>query len=190
MSYFLRFNRLSFLMVLILFGTLASCSEDPTTDEEFLEKISTIDAPKELSPTLNKLQTILEKNKKPRITNLVIRFSANKTLDYENEARGFCLRVAPTPIIYLYERDWLGEKAKPRESQEMSLIHLIGHCVYNLKHEVRTVEFKDNNKTYHHPISLMYSNFNWGKFSPHFLEKNQDEYQEKLITHFVTKEIK
>lgn len=184
----IHFFRIPFL-ILVIWASNIGCSKDPIQKKEFLDTISEIDAPKELRPMIENLQNLLIQNNKPKITNLVIRFSSNKTLDYENTPRGFCLRVAPTPIIYLYEKDWIGKKAKSYDAQELSLLHLIGHCVYNLKHQTQTTTFKDNHKQYQHPVSLMYSNFNWAKFSPSFLEKNQHDYQKKLIVRFVEKEI-
>lgn len=189
----MRYSLITFFRVsLPLVGILAlslGCDREPDREKEFLETISEIDAPTELKPSIEKLQNLLIQNKKPKITNLVIRFSSNKTLDYENNPRGFCLRVAPTPIIYLYEKDWIGKKAKSLDAQELSLFHLIGHCVYNLKHQTKTTTYKDGHKHYQHPISLMFANFSWSKFSPSFLEKNQQEYQQKLISRFVEKEI-
>lgn len=167
-----------------------SCRETAIKKLDKPESISEVDVPKEILPIFEKLQKQLVQNKKPTINNLSIRYSSNKILDYENDPRGLCLKVKPTPIIYLLERDWLGKKAKPAFNQELSLYHLIGHCVYNLKHQPHSVKFKEDEKIYTHPTSLMYPSFNWGKFSPKFLEKNQTDYQQRLLNNFVENEIK
>lgn len=178
----IRLNSLFSVAISLL---VISC-DSPTSkpEEAFLTKIEKIEAPKEVAPIIEKLQKKLQQYKKPPISNLIIRYSTNKNFDYENEARGLCVRVPPTPLIYLFERDWIGKKAKSKKMQELSLIHLIGHCVYNLPHNDKTSSFKEQGKTYFHPYSVMHPNFNWNKFSPKFLEKNQDEYHEKLIDRF------
>lgn len=168
----------------------SSCSfeSERQNNNEFLP-VTDIEYPKELELEIVKIQNLLRKHNKPLIKNLIIRYSSNKTFDYENEARGLCIKVNPTPIIYLLEKDWIGESAKSKDIQELSLIHLIGHCVYNLNHNEKVTTHKEEGKAYKHPTSLMVSRFSWQNFSPYFLEKKKQEYQIKIVNNFFEKEI-
>lgn len=179
--------KLVFYLISISF---ISCDSDRATIHEINSSKDHLEIPSEIRDVFDRLQYNLKSSHKRIIDNLSIRFSTNKSLDYENNPKGFCIKVMPTPIIYLYKKDWVGEKAKSIDIQELSLLHLIGHCVYNLKHNNKTIKYKDDSGVFQHYTSLMASNFNWQKFSPKFIEKHKTDFQKKLVHQFLNNEIK
>lgn len=174
------------LIMCLLFLIASSCGKDnlsnqSTTSAQALSSTQKVlSIPDELKNDFNEInQDLTLYPKLHKIDNLIIEFSTDDTLAYENEARGICIKSSPTPKIILYRRDFLGSEGIGSYSagqdsfqKTASLYHLIGHCIFDKAHNDATYQYGAAGETYvfNSPKSFMHSSFKESLFSYHQLE--------------------
>lgn len=162
------FMKSNFIFILLISVIASSCGKDSSNlnvaqldskSSSQIQQTKIMQVPNELKDQVNLInQELTAYTSYPAINNLIIEYSADENLSYENEARGVCIKDTPTPKIILYRRDWLGSEgigsfsAGMTEFQKnVSLFHLIGHCIFNKGH--------NNEMNGAIPKSFMHSNF-------------------------------
>ena len=165
---------LSFVLLLAIVSCGKSALDNSTaTSAQALSSQKTLQIPSNLKADFDLMnQELVVYPKLPAIDNLIIEFTTDETLAYENEAKGICIKGNSTPKILLYRRDWFGDEGigSPRLpatyfQQTASIFHLIGHCVFNLPHNDSTHQLPNGTgPVFNAPDSYMNSNFKIGSF--------------------------
>lgn len=158
----------NFICVLIMTLFASSCGKDSTNlpaaqpssqSNSQVQQSKIMQVPSELRDQVNLInQEIVAYTSYVPIDNLIIEYSTDESLNYENEARGVCIKETSPPKIILYRRDWLGSEGigsftvgMTEFQKNVSLFHLIGHCIFNKPH--------NNEMNGAIPKSFMHSNF-------------------------------
>ena len=159
-------NNFLCILAIVLLGS--SCGKDNvnlTTPQPSSQSNSQVQQnkimqiPDDLKDDINLInQELTVYLKSSPIDNLIIEYSKDERSDYENEAKGVCIKSPSTPKIILYYYHWIYDPADglpnmqmSRFQREVSLFHLIGHCVFNKPHS--------NEMNGAMPKSFMHSNF-------------------------------
>jgi len=175
-----------FKIILLLSLTITSCGDDQTTSLAPVEKSDTpttlvvnnnspvesiedeqvVSIPNELLAMYNSANeeyVVYGGGPEEGVANLIVEYSLDENLPYENLARGYCDRTGSTPRIILYKHDWVPmisrDITRNYYQRKRSFYHLIGHCIFNLPHNDETVRVRFGNVDFNYPDSIMHSNW-------------------------------